>query len=68
MHTPPRTPLMLACTKDDVETVRLLVENGASLSLRNKDGWTSFHIACRLTMGVPKSSFEYKLSRINAHN
>ena len=38
---------MLACTKDSKETVELLVRSHASLSLRNKDGWTPFHIACR---------------------
>ena len=38
---------MLACTKDNLETVQCLVESGASLSLRNKDGWTPLHIACR---------------------
>ena len=38
---------MLACTKDHLPTIQSLVEHGASLSLRNKDGWTPFHIACR---------------------
>ena len=38
---------MLACTKSSLETVQVLVSCGASLSLRNKDGWNSFHIACR---------------------
>ena len=38
---------MLACTKDDVNIVRTLVQAGASLDLRNKDGWTAFHLACR---------------------
>ena len=49
LHSPPiyRTPLMLACTRDDLEVVRILVSHGASLKLRNKDGWTPFHIACR---------------------
>ena len=42
-----RTPLMLACTKDNLEVVETLVSNGASLELVNKDGWTPFHIACR---------------------
>ena len=42
-----RTPLMLACTKDSKEMVETLVEYGASLRLRNKDGWTAFHITCR---------------------
>ena len=38
---------MLACTKNCKKMVEILVEYGASLSLRNKDGWTPFHIACR---------------------
>lgn len=38
---------MLACTKDCLDTVEVLVGYGASLKLRNKDGWNSFHIACR---------------------
>ncbi len=38
---------MLACTKDCLCTVQTLVNYGASLLLRNKDGWNSFHIACR---------------------
>lgn len=41
------TPLMLACTKNNENVVRDLVENGANLLLQNKDGWTSFHLACR---------------------
>jgi len=27
--------------------VETLVQHGASLGLRNKDGWNPFHIACR---------------------
>ena len=42
-----RTPLMLACTKENVAVVETLVKSGASLDLVNKDGWTPFHIACR---------------------
>ena len=38
---------MLACTKDSLGTVQMLVSYGASLVLRNKDGWNPFHIACR---------------------
>jgi L-histidine N-alpha-methyltransferase len=41
------TPLMLACTKQNLAVVEELVKGGASLSLVNKDGWTPFHIACR---------------------
>jgi len=42
-----RTPLMLACTKQELSTVQALVRCGASLSATNKDGWTPFHLACR---------------------
>lgn len=42
---------MLACTKmdkhDKLATVRLLLDNGAIVDYRNKDGWTAVHIACR---------------------
>ena len=41
------TPLMLACTKNDENVIRILVENGACINLHNKDGWNSFHLACR---------------------
>ena len=41
------TPLMLACTKQDYVIVKFLTEHGASPLLRNKDGWNSFHLACR---------------------
>ena len=42
-----RTPLMLACTKDNQETVQLLLEAGADPSRTNKDGWNCFQIAVR---------------------
>ena len=38
---------MLACTKANVEVISMLVGKGASLKVKNKDGWTPFHIACR---------------------
>jgi len=44
------TPLMLACTKDGpeaLEIVKMLVCRGADLNLKNKDGWTPFHLAAR---------------------
>ncbi|XP_067861251.1 ankyrin repeat domain-containing protein 16 isoform X2 [Heptranchias perlo] len=41
------TPLMMACTRRNLEVIKDLVESGASLTLKNKDGWNSFHIACR---------------------
>ena len=42
-----RTPLMLACTKQELSTIQVLLRHGASVSLTNKDGWTPFHLACR---------------------
>lgn len=42
-----RTPLMLACTKDNLDVISVLIQKGASLKMKNKDGWAPFHIACR---------------------
>ncbi|XP_059861978.1 ankyrin repeat domain-containing protein 16 isoform X1 [Delphinus delphis] len=41
------TPLMMACTRRNLEVVQDLVEHGANPLLKNKDGWNSFHIASR---------------------
>ncbi|XP_032543191.1 ankyrin repeat domain-containing protein 16 isoform X2 [Chiroxiphia lanceolata] len=41
------TPLMMACTRKNLEVIRSLVEHGANPLLRNKDGWNCFHIASR---------------------
>ncbi|NXD07537.1 ANR16 protein, partial [Nothocercus nigrocapillus] len=41
------TPLMMACTKANLEVIKLLVEHGANPLLKNKDGWNCFHIASR---------------------
>ena len=38
---------MLACTRDCLCIIQLLVEAGARLDLKNKDGWNAFMIACR---------------------
>ena len=38
---------MLSCTKDNVAVIKELLESGADVLLKNKDGWTPFHIACR---------------------
>lgn len=38
---------MLACTNDNVEVIKILLFHGADLWLKNKDGWTPFHIAAR---------------------
>ncbi|XP_030072664.1 ankyrin repeat domain-containing protein 16 isoform X2 [Microcaecilia unicolor] len=41
------TPLMMACTRKNLELIKDLVEHGANPLLKNKDGWNSFHIASR---------------------
>ncbi|XP_026876031.2 ankyrin repeat domain-containing protein 16 isoform X2 [Electrophorus electricus] len=41
------TPLMMACTRRDLEVIQVLLNHGANPTLQNKDGWNSFHIACR---------------------
>lgn len=44
------TPLMLACSKtseDAGKCVQLLLKNNSNVSIRNKDGWTAFLVACR---------------------
>ncbi|XP_016139601.1 ankyrin repeat domain-containing protein 16-like [Sinocyclocheilus grahami] len=41
------TPLMMACTRRNLEVVLELLNHGADPMLQNKDGWNSFHIACR---------------------
>ncbi|XP_074554197.1 ankyrin repeat domain-containing protein 16 [Halichoeres trimaculatus] len=41
------TPLMMACTRRNLDVIQELLHHGADPSLRNKDGWNSFHIACR---------------------
>ncbi|XP_048158597.1 ankyrin repeat domain-containing protein 16 isoform X4 [Corvus hawaiiensis] len=41
------TPLMMACTRKNLEVIKTLVEHGANPLLRNKDGWNCFHVASR---------------------
>ncbi|XP_022605272.1 ankyrin repeat domain-containing protein 16 [Seriola dumerili] len=41
------TPLMMACTRRNLDVIQELLCHGADPTLRNKDGWNSFHIACR---------------------
>lgn len=41
------TPLMMACTRRNLEVILELLNHGADPMLQNKDGWNSFHIACR---------------------
>lgn len=38
---------MMACTRRNLEVIQELLCHGANPALRNKDGWNSFHIACR---------------------
>ncbi|XP_013412399.1 ankyrin repeat domain-containing protein 16-like [Lingula anatina] len=42
------TPLMLACTKTNLEVIQELIQRGANISLKNKDGWNCFHLAVRV--------------------
>ncbi|XP_013875600.1 ankyrin repeat domain-containing protein 16 isoform X2 [Austrofundulus limnaeus] len=41
------TPLMMACTRRNLGVIQELLDHGADPALRNKDGWNSFHVACR---------------------
>ncbi|NWS54804.1 ANR16 protein, partial [Chunga burmeisteri] len=41
------TPLMMACTRKNLDVIKALVEHGANPLLKNKDGWNCFHIASR---------------------
>lgn len=38
---------MMACTRTNLEVIQELLHHHANPELRNKDGWNSFHIACR---------------------
>lgn len=38
---------MMACTRRNLGVIQELLRYSADPSLRNKDGWNSFHIACR---------------------
>lgn len=38
---------MMACTRQNLEVIKDLVEHGANPLLKNKDGWNCFHIASR---------------------
>lgn len=38
---------MMACTRRNLEVLKVLLDHGADPTLQNKDGWNSFHIACR---------------------
>ncbi|XP_072922582.1 ankyrin repeat domain-containing protein 16 isoform X2 [Hemitrygon akajei] len=41
------TPLMMACTRRNLEVIKDLIDSGANVTLKNKDGWNCFQIACR---------------------
>jgi ankyrin repeat protein len=41
------TPLMLACTRDNLNIIKYLLEKKADLNQVNKDGWNAFQIAIR---------------------
>ena len=48
---------MLACTKENVSVISLLLKYGANPQLVNKDGWNSFHIAARFVQVMFLSKF-----------
>ncbi|XP_061770086.1 ankyrin repeat domain-containing protein 16 [Nerophis ophidion] len=41
------TPLMMACTRRNLDLIQELIQHSADPLLKNKDGWNAFHIACR---------------------
>ena len=42
-----RTPLHLACERDDLELVKMLVKAGADVNARDNNGDISLHLACK---------------------
>lgn len=38
---------MMACTRRNLDVIQELLRHGADPELKNKDGWNSFHVACR---------------------
>ncbi|XP_038244629.1 ankyrin repeat domain-containing protein 16 isoform X2 [Dermochelys coriacea] len=71
------TPLMMACTRKNVEVIKDLIEHGANPLLKNKDGWNCFHIASRegdpqiiqylLTVSPSSWNTESKIKRTPLH-
>ncbi|CAH2275523.1 ankyrin repeat domain-containing 16 [Pelobates cultripes] len=41
------TPLMMACTRKNLDVIKDLIAHKANPMLKNKDGWNCFHIASR---------------------
>ncbi|XP_066490396.1 ankyrin repeat domain-containing protein 16 isoform X1 [Tiliqua scincoides] len=41
------TPLMMACTRRNLQVIQDLLQHGANPLLKNKDGWNCFHVASR---------------------
>lgn len=72
------TPLMLACTKQDVKVVEILLSYGADLNFVNKDGWNVLHLAARegnvqivnmlLKSDSNKNSGRNKLAQVKSKN
>lgn len=64
------TPLMLASTKtgsDAYHCIKSLLNANANLSIKNKDGWTAFHLACRSAdINIVKLLLEYSPKCIEA--
>nr|XP_032653386.1 ankyrin repeat domain-containing protein 16 isoform X3 [Chelonoidis abingdonii] len=71
------TPLMMACTRKNVQVIKDLIEHGANPLLKNKDGWNCFHIASRegdpqiieylLTVSPSSWNTESKIKRTPLH-
>ncbi|TFK07500.1 ras-related and estrogen-regulated growth inhibitor-like protein [Platysternon megacephalum] len=71
------TPLMMACTRKNLEVIKDLIEHGANPLLKNKDGWNCFHIASRegdpqiiqylLTVSPSSWNTESKIKRTPLH-
>ncbi|XP_067390979.1 ankyrin repeat domain-containing protein 16 isoform X3 [Emydura macquarii macquarii] len=71
------TPLMMACTRKNMEVIKDLIEHGANPLLKNKDGWNCFHIASRegdpqiiqylLTVSPSSWNTESKIKRTPLH-
>ena len=59
------TPLMMAASKSAfLPVIEILVENGADLTVQNKDGWNALHIAGKKQMIFEKFRIMINL-RIN---
>jgi ankyrin repeat protein len=62
------TALHLACTADDVALVQILLEAGATLSAKNKEGKTPSDVAQSATFAKIKAYREQRVKRKQAEN